>query len=1137
METTPSHDAPTLADPGSAGPPPAAAPTTVDTLDFAVGTHIGRYKLLQKIGEGGWGVVYMAEQEEPVRRRLALKIIKLGMDTRSVIARFEAERQALAMMDHPNIARVLDAGATDAGRPFFVMELVRGISVTAYCDQHSLAMPGRLRLFVQICQAVQHAHQKGIIHRDLKPSNILVSDHDGRPMPKVIDFGIAKASEVRLTDKTLFTAFEQFIGTPAYMSPEQAEMGGLDIDTRSDVYSLGVLLYELLTGRTPFASGELAEAGLEGMRRIIREREPARPSTRLQELPEPDMTTAAHRRQVEPARLPALIRGDLDWIVMKAIEKDRTRRYATANELAAEVERFLNGEPISARPPSQLYRLRKLVRRHRVAVAAAAATVAALAAGLAIAIWQYQEKKEAWEITRDAEAEKTRLLGEARAAQASEARLRVEAERQEQAARQRTYAADINLAQQALAMNNLGRAQELLSQHRPAPGRTEDLRGWEWRHLWQQCQSEALYTLCQQEEPVRSISVSGDGHWAALELGRGSEIAVWDVRARREVARLNRREPASGPPAATGGPDRPPPPPGGGAGSRPFGLWETRAVFTPDGDTLAFARSVRTEDGPETHTVQLWKASDGTVVRDILLKARAVALAFSRDGRTLLALTTDSQAHLFDTATGTPQASQTVLSGSRFVPLMRASPDLQVIVLAESGGRLRVMETATGQERWVAETGDEWMRALAFSPDGTVLAAGTGTGAESAIRLWDTATGRELGRLDGHRSQIGGLAFWPDGRTLASASEDHTIRLWDVSAMRPLTTLRGHRSGIRSLALLPDHSTLLSAGADGSVLAWDTGSLRRERGQFTLSGPVKAWCFAPDGASVITLSPEGRIARWHGRHFEAEELIVETGESMPPIRPARFSEDGRLLALVGQKGTIIVWDVAAGVRRSELRAEEGRLSLLGFVPGTTDILTEPQGPGEQCTRWDGLTGKALASWPAQPVRGPQPVPGLSHDGRWLITADEQGTARWRDLPSGQESSLDLELKEVQQIELSPDDRQFAVVSRSGAGSLWDTATRRKIADLRGFLSGMYSAAFSPDSRRLAIGSSGEEAVKIYDLASHRELITLEGLGALYHSTGFSPDGNVLAASNVQGTLSFWRAPAAEIIDSAPAAPQ
>jgi serine/threonine protein kinase len=348
------------------------------SLSEAPGTVISHYKLLENIGEGGMAVVYMAEQEKPIRRKVALKIIKLGMDTKSVIARFEAERQALAMMDHPNIAKVFDAGATETGRPYFVMELVTGVSITEYCDMNKLDTRQRLELLVRVCQAVQHAHQKGTIHRDIKPSNVLVTLHDDKPVPKVIDFGIAKATNQRLTEKTVFTRYAHFIGTPAYMSPEQAQMSGLDVDTRTDIYSLGVLLYELLTGTTPFDADVLRKAGYTEIQRIVCETDPLKPSTKLGTLGQ-TLTDIAQYRQANPESLRKLVKGDLDWIVMKCLEKDRTRRYETVHGLIEDIERHLKNEPILARSPSLVYRAQKFWRRHRSHILTAAVVIVLLA--------------------------------------------------------------------------------------------------------------------------------------------------------------------------------------------------------------------------------------------------------------------------------------------------------------------------------------------------------------------------------------------------------------------------------------------------------------------------------------------------------------------------------------------------------------------------------------------------------------------------------------------------------------------------------------------------------------------------------------------------------------------------------------
>ncbi|HEX5271817.1 MAG TPA: serine/threonine-protein kinase, partial [Gemmataceae bacterium] len=439
----------------------------------APGTVIGPYKLLEQIGEGGFGVVFMAEQTQPVRRKVALKVLKPGMDTRQVVARFEAERQALALMDHPHIAQVFDGGATAGGRPYFVMELVRGVAVTAFCDENHLGVRERLGLFVDVCQAVQHAHQKGIIHRDLKPSNVLVTLHDDKAVVKVIDFGIAKATGQQLTEKTLFTNFAQMIGTPLYMSPEQAQMSGLDVDTRSDVYSLGVLLYELLTGTTPFDKERLRTAGYDEIRRIIREEEAPRPSARISTLGGAAGTVSANRRS-DPKKLSRLMRGELDWIVIRALEKDRNRRYESAGAFAADVRRYLADEPVLACPPSAGYRLGKFLRRNKGRVMAAAlAALALVGAGVgSIEAWDQRQVTSLWQqavAARDGEA---KAKGEAEAAREKLAAVE--------------YGRTMQVAHQEWRDNNVPACLALIGGTRP------DLRGWEWRYLYRLCHSEIL---------------------------------------------------------------------------------------------------------------------------------------------------------------------------------------------------------------------------------------------------------------------------------------------------------------------------------------------------------------------------------------------------------------------------------------------------------------------------------------------------------------------------------------------------------------------------------------------------------------------------------------------------------------------
>jgi serine/threonine protein kinase len=604
------------------------------------GERIGRYKLLEKIGEGGCGIVYMAEQEEPVRRRVALKVIKPGMDTREVIARFEAERQALALMDHPHIARIFDGGVigdphsqllahpmgesgrrpgegipplaspsllASSARPYFVMELVRGLRITDYCDQKNLSTRQRLDLFMQVCQAVQHAHQKGIIHRDLKPSNILVTVNDGVPVPKVIDFGIAKATGQRLTDKTFFTKFQQLIGTPAYMSPEQAEMTSVDIDTRSDIYSLGVLLYELLTGRTPFDTNDLLRAGMEEMLRTIRKQEPARPSARLSTLAANEQTTVAQQRQTEAPKLMQLLRGDLDGIAMKCLEKDRARRYETANGLAADVHRHLTNEPVLARPPGNLYRFRKTVRRHKLAFAAAGAVLASLILGLAATTIMFFKEQAA--------------LGGEKAARAQVAQQKSEVERKKaeverknaeframlvEAARSDRFVAEEKLrsGHEQSAFAHLARACDYDPSSTLAAELAFSILG-SWNH------ELPVAILTGHEKGVQSAQFSPDGK-RIVTASADKTARVWDAATGKTLATLAGHEQAV-----------------------------YSAQFSPDGTRLV----TRSADW----TARVWDAATGKALATITGHTNVVWSAqFSPDGTRLVTASADKTAWLWD---------------------------------------------------------------------------------------------------------------------------------------------------------------------------------------------------------------------------------------------------------------------------------------------------------------------------------------------------------------------------------------------------------------------------------------------------------------------------------------------------------
>ena len=931
-----------------ASPDEASSPSLPPNVPAGtVGQIIDRFKLLQLIGEGGFGEVWMAEQQHPVRRRVALKIIKLGMDTRQVIARFEAERQALAMMDHPNIAKVLDAGATESGRPYFVMELVKGDPITDYCDANSLTIDQRFELFVQVCQAVQHAHQKGIIHRDIKASNVLVSTQDGRALAKVIDFGIAKATEHRLTEKTLFTEFRQLIGTPQYMSPEQAS-GSLDIDTRSDVYSLGVLLYELLTGTTPFDAAELRSAAYEEMQRIIREVEPPKPSTRLSQSVQ-TLPSIAARRQVEPRKLGLLLRGEIDWIVMKAMDKDRARRYATANDLAADVARHLNGEPVVAAPPSVAYRLRKFVQKHRVTVIATSAVVAALLLGISLAsIFMLKARQEA-----------QRATGEAERARASESRLRAQQEKvasglksmglkpvgagtisvnitdddgRTRYSSEKTYGSnadgDLDLlvlratlalaeaegakvqanaraeeAELAAYTANIGLAQAAMSSGAWAEARRrlndcpKRVRAWEWEHLRQ----KSSQVFMQFGNPVE---------FAEFDRSGAGIVSL-------EGLRADLHDPLTGKLLATCQCDQ-----------------ALITEFSAD-RRLALASPARTTTDLSTTTTQMFGAGSST--RASLCDVPTGRIRTSFDHRSMLC-----------SAAMTPDSSRVVTVGF----------DGSVTVWDGSIGE-KVVSFNVHNRPANAVISDDGLRVL------------TTTRTDAAI--WDASTGHKLGSLQ-YTGKLQSAWFARNGVPTIATLDAHTAKLLDVTTGREMAVFQSIGQPTRATFSADASRVLVVTDYNKSATVWEVATGRR-LGTMT---DVEGGSISRDGR-IALLDPRGE-ANLRGLEvvdigtfdtvsikIECEddqkslELAAGLGESEPVAAPEpctkAISRDLRWSATITDDGLVSITDTRNNKTRT-FSPHGGGVRTVVFSPDSSRLLTA--GTDASITYWDPESSRELA---------------------------------------------------------------------------------------------------------------------------------------------------------------------------------
>jgi len=1028
---------------------------------YEIGSSIGRYKLLRILGEGGFGIVYLAEQQRPMKRQVALKIIKPGMDSTQVIRRFEAERQALALLDHPNVAHVYDAGTTEAGRPYFAMEYVKGVPITEHCDRQKLTIEERLKLFVKVCEAIQHAHQKGIIHRDIKPSNIQVCIQGEQVVPKVIDFGVAKALSQPLTERTLVTEQGQLIGTPEYISPEQAEMTNQDIDTRADIYSLGVLLYELLTGTLPFESETLRRGSLEQMRQIIRETEPKTPSTRVSSLDAETSTKLAKSCQSDAATLRRKLRGDLDWITLKAMEKDRMRRYQTAHALAEDIERHLNNEPVLAGRPGTLYRFQKLVRRNKGVFAAVAVVAVALLIGLTISVISLIREQQARRAAVAAE-------GVAVAAQEKEAALR--------------YASDMSVAQQALAMNDLGRARRLLEDHRPAPG---DVPGWEWRYLWQECRTDALGELWRYPPQARSVAYSPNGRVLAVA---GGFVEIWDVPGRKRIATLQTNE-------------------------------GHLVAFSPQGDLLAAGVG---------NQIRLWRTGTTNLVGQLTLPGNVAFLKFSPDGTRLAGLSDPDELTVWevDQWAVVRRIRGVGLVGGHF-GVLDFSPDGNALVIGDADHHLQVVDLASGNANFnIPEAHSDSITSVAWSPNGSVIASGSGYSA-SPIRLWDAASGKPLGALEGHTEWICKLIFSTDGLRLYSASGDQTIRIWDADQWRPLATLRGSSHEVYGLALSPDGTTLASACKDGVVAFWS--ALPRPEEELPRLIPLGGFArpaFVPD-SRVLAVPREGTVSLFDLATSKEIEQLPALGTD--GVSTVAYSADGTLLVSGSKNGRIRVWSCAERRVLRELDGHTESIILLRFrADGTRLLSVDAKG---KAIWWDALTWQAGQTFVVElPDRA-----AVSPDGRLVAVGTTTGAVRWLNAETGELLATTIVDYPwfAGRVAFSGDGSRVASVSPYGTVALLDPSSFKLIAAFKGHMQGAHGAAFSPDGRRLATGGgTGRDAVKLWDLSTHRELMTLPGQGSVFLFVVFSPDGRSLAACSKEGKLHLWRAPSWAEIEAA-----
>ncbi len=1032
------------------------------------GTRIGRYELLELIGEGGMGLVYLAEQKEPVKRRVALKIIKPGMDSKQVVARFEAERQVLALLDHPNIAHVLDAGTTGAGRPYFVMEYVKGLSITQYCDQNKVNIEQRLKLFRQVCEGVHHAHQKGIIHRDLKPSNILVSVHEDRVVPKIIDFGIAKATTQPLTDKTVFTYQGQLLGTPEYMSPEQVDLATQDIDIRSDIYSLGVVLYELLAGVLPFEREALARLGFAEVQRTIREQEPASPSIRLTNLGEQANTIAASRG-TQAVPLARRLHRELEWIPLKAMRKDRCRRYRSAAELADDVQNYLDGHPLTAGPETAIYRVRKFVHRHAGSVATAALIALTIILGLVVSTAMYLRAE-------DARQKEAAARAQAEQAREKETVARTQAEQAEQATKQKAeelrrtlYVNSIQLADAKYREGNIRRMRELLT---ACP---EDLRGWEWHRL-NYISDQSIMTLRGHESRVDSTAVSPDGK-RIVSGSADNTIKIWDAVRGAELLTIQRVD----------------------------GNDVTCVAVSPDDRRIA--------SGDDSGQIKVWDAASGKEMLAIKGHKYPTSIVFSPDGTRILCGSVDGTASVRDALTGTE--IMTLRGHESRVSSVAFSPDgKRIVSVGLLFSNIKVFDAMNGNDLITIKGPRGYAYAVVFSPDGKSIVAG----AHDEIKMWDSTSGAEQMTLPAHEGVVRSVAFSPDGKRVVSGGEDNTIKVWDVAARMNTLTLRGHENFVTCVAFTPDGKQIVSRSMDGTIRIWDATVNRHE--QTSLAGHHDLVCsvaFNPNRDRLVSCSWDKTFKVWD---IETGTEVITCSRRAHAFYSVSFSPDGKRIVSAGTDDTAKIWDAETVAEILTLRGHEDAVRCAVFSPDGKLIVS---GSTDRTVRlWDAQTGVEKAT-----LRGHDALVvdvAFSPDGNRIVSAGEDGAIKIWDVATGtQIMNLSGHKLCVQGIAFSADSKRIASGSDDRTAKIWDATTGEELMTLRGHREIVVSVAFSPDGRRI-VTSSRDGTTKLWDSTTGIELLSLRSYPWAC-AVAFCPDGKTIAAGTMGNTVMVWESAA------------